>query len=323
MNNIERLLKYKEINNSFKKKFTYRLNDLSGFFSEYNNMILAMVYCFNNELKFELSSENSTFNYIDFFIPFCEINNSSIHLEYNTRPNLVYRPFLYKWLFKWGIWRDYPFDRPKEFRKRRRHLQGEFFTQDLFRKIRKQNLKTQYYFPSLDIKGNLREVCSCFVSMIWNYQPCIEEKIKETIKSLRLPDNYLGLHIRWGDKKIEYNLQDIEIYMNALSEYSSNKHVYVLTDDYTVIEKLKENYPSYFFYTLCKPFERGYVHSDFGKISKKERINALIALLTSIEILSNSKEFVGTLSSNPGMFLGMKMEYCHFHAVDFDNWFIW
>lgn len=47
---------YKEVNESFKKVLIFKIGINSGFFSEYNNMILAMLYCLENRIQFKLSS---------------------------------------------------------------------------------------------------------------------------------------------------------------------------------------------------------------------------------------------------------------------------
>ena len=42
-----------------------------------------------------------------------------------------------------------------------------------------------------------------------------------------------------------------------------------------------------------------------------------------MEILRISELFVGTFSSNVGMFLGMCMEKERAYGVDFDEWLLW
>lgn len=47
---------YRRINKSFKRVLIFKIGLNSGFFSEYNNMILAMLYCLENRIQFKLSS---------------------------------------------------------------------------------------------------------------------------------------------------------------------------------------------------------------------------------------------------------------------------
>ena len=56
-------------------------------------------------------------------------------------------------------------------------------------------------------------------------------------------------------------------------------------------------------------------------LSAEDKQNKMIKLFASIEILSNSKLCVGTFTTNPGLFLGMKMEEKSFHSVQKKSWF--
>ena len=47
----------------------------------------------------------------------------------------------------------------------------------------------------------------------------------------------------------------------------------------------------------------------------------MVKMFSSMEILKNSALFVGTFSSNPGMFLGMCMDQAY--GVDYDHWLLW
>ena len=42
-----------------------------------------------------------------------------------------------------------------------------------------------------------------------------------------------------------------------------------------------------------------------------------------MEVLRNADIFVGTYSSNPGMFLGMCMDENRVYGIDFDKWLLW
>ena len=43
-------------------RLLYRIGSDAGFFSEYNNMVLAMVYCQRNNMRFLLSSYGANFS---------------------------------------------------------------------------------------------------------------------------------------------------------------------------------------------------------------------------------------------------------------------
>ena len=83
------------------------------------------------------------------------------------------------------------------------------------------------------------------------------------------------------------------------------KDVFVLTDDYTIIEQLLRYYGDYCFYTFCTPVERGYFHRSFSRIGRNERCEQLLRLFASVDIMSRSALFLGTTTSNPSIFMNL------------------
>ena len=74
---------YQPINSSFKEKLVFRLGIDAGFFSEFNNMILAMAWCLENEVQFVLSSRHAWFDergWSAWFRPFVKESHRPIHL---------------------------------------------------------------------------------------------------------------------------------------------------------------------------------------------------------------------------------------------------
>ena len=87
---------YRELNRSFKPVLIFHVGESAGFFSEYNCMILAMLYCLQHQIQFRLYSKDANFSYekgwTDFFEAFCEEEKSDLHHYINMRP-----------LSSWGI----------------------------------------------------------------------------------------------------------------------------------------------------------------------------------------------------------------------------
>ena len=105
---------YKKLNSTYKKKLVYRLGSEAGFFSEYNNMILGMLYCLKYKIRFELYSKDANFGYKngweDYFLPFCEDNLNRGNQKYNVRQdiyNLGRRFKIKKDIFKFFAGIDY------------------------------------------------------------------------------------------------------------------------------------------------------------------------------------------------------------------------
>lgn len=307
--------KYYALNKSYKKKLIFHLGADAGFFSEYNNMILAMLYCLTNKIQFILYSEDANFGYKkgwnDYFLPFCDEVTNNFHQKYNFR--------------------DYDFFQKRLSRKDRIKIKVykfshkiDYFTQDLWLSIRnRDHEKKTYNIPEIGIVNNsLRETCRKLVFLTWQYNTDTATVIKNKIESLKLPQEYLGFHIRRGDKHLEQDLIGIPSYLNKIGAISNTRDAFILTDDYKVITETKKLYPEWNVYTLCNELETGYEHAQFKKESKSVIKEAHLNLFASTDILSCSKYFVGTFGSNPGMFLGMKMNTQNSLSIDI-NWRIW
>lgn len=322
MNIIEEYIK---INNSFKKTVVYRIGDEAGFFSEYNNMVLAIIYCLENKYRFVLSSKNSNFSiqdgWNDFFLPFCDEKNTSFHLKYNHRPNnQQYKPFWKRFLYKIKLTKNANTSFPFYIRLLRMMKLTDILTQDIFNNARQLEMSKKYFYPSLQINGNLIHACGKISELTWRFNQNTKVNIEKLISSVKLPENYIGIHIRAGDKYKEHPLIKPEIYLKKIENITSLRKVFISTDDYTIIENFKKNFIEWELFTSCKPEDRGYFHKEF---MEKDRIiikEEYLKLFYSIEILLKSQMFVGTYSSNLGMFIGMKLPHSRVIGTDFDNW---
>lgn len=318
---------YNQLNNSFKKTLVFKIGDEAGFFSEYNNMILCMLYCLENNIKFVLSSKNANFahskGWTDFFEPFCTENNSAFHLKYNHRSEHSFTPLIRHRLKRLGLVTKVETNYPWYFKVLKKLRLAPYLTQDLFFNARKLDTTKTYNFPTLQINGNLRAACKQLTELTWKFNTETSQNINKRISGLNLPTEYVGLHIRRGDKDMEHEALSYEKYFVEIQKRTSIKNTFVLTDDYTVIEQLQANYPEWNISTFCEKSERGYFHSDFLKQSSDFKKQKMIVLFASIQTLLRSQLFVGTYSSNPGMFIGMKMlpEQCI--GIDFDEWIVW
>jgi len=303
---------YHKLNSSFKKKLVYHIGSEAGFFSEYNNMILAMLYCLKHKIKFVLYSKNANFGFEkgwqDYFLPFCEETSNKGHSAYNERQSNNQHPFNYKLkrsLFKLKTGTNY-------------------LTSDLWDKFHNKKFEKEYFnIPLLEINGNILHACAKLIQLTWHYKTETEIEINELIKSLNIPAQYIGLHIRCGDKQVEYEKLEVDRYFEIAQQNSDLKDVFVSTDDYRVIIELRIKFPTWNFFALCEENERGYFQNDFSNLSKKLKKNKIISLFASVDLLSQAIPFIGTYSSNIGMYLGMRMKINRVFGVDLEKWTIW
>lgn len=319
--------RYTSLNKSFRKKLVFHLGCEAGFFSEYNNMILAMLYCLDNKIQFVLYSKDANFGHKkgweDYFEPFCEESDTFyipfsrasleiFHRNYNIRNYSEYDniPFKLKDKIKIKLYKIFN--------------NVSYLTQDIWKTIRSRDMENKhYYIPQLGIDGDIRQACSVLIDLTWRYNKNIKEKIDNLISSLNLPHKYAGFHIRQGDKIQESELIDSLIYLKEAERYSDTKNAFILTDDYTVIEQLRKEQPQWNVYTLCPDTDRGYIFSKFLAQDQTEQQNSYLRLFASVDVISQGAFFVGTVSSNPGMYLGMRLPHDKFHSIDLDDWQIW
>jgi hypothetical protein len=308
---MDRLTGYGKLNNSFKKTYIFTFGSEGGFYSEFNNMIFAMIYCLKYQYRFILYTGNSKFNinkgWTDFFEPFCEeITSSWFHKKFNKRETEPKIKFKYR-----PIWSAY------------RLFNGNTaLTYELFPKFYSRDFEQeQFDFAELELKGNLRDVSREFVKMIYRFNSDTQTNVKRIISNIKLPASYASLNIRRGDKDTEFTFVPVTAYVDKAREQTDLKDFFILTDDYTVIEYLQKDYPDLNFYTLVKKEERGYVHADFMKESSQKRQLDLIKLFASLEVMAGSAVAVGTYTTNPGLFLGMYMPEDKFISVQKISWY--
>lgn len=310
------LEEYKKLNASYSRELIFRLGIGGGFFSEYNNMLVVMLYCIQHKIQFKLDSVHANFSvekgWQDYFEPFCE-EVVDEHIHYKS----VDWRYLIKTLMKGkriAFWNNIlPY-----FRMNKKRL----LTQDVFGRARSRLAQnSRYQIPQLGISGGFREACAVLLELTWRYNEETKMQINETIKNLYLPEQYVGFHIRGGDKGLEYQLYPIEEYFNKVKQ-SEIKDAFVLTDDYRIFETCVEKYPDWRFWTLCEEQDLGYDNSSFMQEDSSFKRRKLIRLFAAMEILTSSVQFIGTYSANPGLFLGMRIPE-KTDCVDWGHWRIW
>lgn len=304
------VLKYKVLNNSFNKTLVFGVGLEAGFYSELNNMILAILYCLNNNIRFVLHSGTANFKikngWSDYFEPFCDEKNNwyTNHFDHRFPSNIVF--------YKRAI-----------LNLTNKLCRINYFTYDLFNKIHsRENESLSYLIPELKIDGGIQQASGKIIEMIYRFNKTTRHDIAILKKNISFPQKYIGFHIRGGDKIIEHDLIAIDKYIKRAESLSCIRQGFISTDDYNIFKLLCEKYSGWSFQTLTEKNENGYFHSEFQTLSDKLKRMQLIKMLASMEILYNSEFSICTYSSNIGMFLGMRMGE-RAVGVDFDAWRIW
>ena len=303
--------KYNKINESYNEVCIY-LGIGAGFFSEFNNLILAILYCLVNKIKFKLYLVNAkgfpnNKGFEEFFMPFCKELIYDADTEFNNIFNFpkneveVLLPAMKE---KYGI--NY----------------FVYFNSYMFNKMRNNDFRDSHFkIKELGIDGDFRHAFGIIAKNIFRFNNETKKEIYKLIESLKLPKKYIGFHIRAGDKITEAELIKPEKYIESLKKHSDIKDIFISTDDYSIVEKLKNQYGNkYNIYTLTNKKELGYNQYDFEMSNKNEKYNHLIEFFASIEILLNSELCFGSYTSNPSIFLGAvlgKEKFIEVNSLDF------
>lgn len=303
--------KYNKINESYNEICIY-LGIGTGFFSEFNHIIMAILYCLVNKIKFKLYLTNAhSFSndkgWEEFFIPFCNelIYNADIEFNnlFNFHKNDI-EVLLQVIKQKYGI--NY----------------FTYFTADIFDKMRGGDFFGSHFsIKELGIDGNIYHAFGIIAKNIFKFNEETKNEINKLIKDINLPEKYVGFHIGAGDKITEFELIEPEKYIKILKKYSDIKDIFISTDDYSIIKKLQNKYGrEYNIYTLTNKNNFGYNQGDFESLNKKDKYNHLIELFASIEILLNSQLCFGSYTTNPSIFVGAilgKSKFIEINSLNF------
>ncbi|NDV57785.1 O-fucosyltransferase family protein [Bacteroides sp. 519] len=292
------------------KKLIYNLGR-RGFFSEINNLVIAKIFAEDNKWSFEVNSFywNCKYRYglRDYFdINIKENNNlfsaqlvrtnkksrvliTNLHsVFYATTQNLN---CLYKLFHHNIVWGNYIYE--------------TFRSQPNLANIDKDrflnNLK-----QLLQLKHSLNE-----------------SFLKKTLE-MELPNRFLGIHIRRGDKITTGEMEELplSIYLTAIKE-TSFKYIYIATDDYRSIEYIKSELSPLGYQIYHNPELKadGFSEGKFNHYTKNNRYNETLSLLFDIFILFKASYFIGTFSSNLSRVIPCVLGLENCKSLDID-WFV-
>lgn len=299
--------KYIKLNESYNRKLIHHFGTGNGFYSELNSLLFSTLFCLQNKLQLVLYSKDAAFTFgngwTEYFEPFCpEFKNDYIgkrisrdYINNNRDKHICY---LYKMITRNDILNDIYW-----------YCRSGWFEHNHF------------YIPELGIDGDIRQAMKIIIPIVYRFNNKYSFIIDSFIKNLELPDEYISLHVRAGDKISERNLIRPQAYIEKAKLLSDCHNIFLATDNYNIYEELRDSNPEYNLYTSTSPEETGYDQDVFIKSSKENIRQNLIEMFASIKVFLNSKLFIGTYSSNPGMFVGMQLE-SKMVGMDFDHWLI-
>lgn len=311
--------RYRKLNESYQKKLIFRTGIDAGFFAEYTYMLNAMLYCLVNKIQFKLYSADANYGFskgwTDYFLPFCEEVDDTFLKKWNRHAIPSYKKILntcicqcslnmLKWKIKLDIYAKIAHLKAK-------NIYGEAV---LLNSDVQFNHHQHFYIPELDIDGDYIHAFKKMVEITWNFNSLLVEQIKYYKDFICLPDHYIGIQVRGGDKITEVGLLSPKFFVDRLKQISEN-HIFVLTDDYRLFEELQSFSPNKQWYTLCSPDEKGYVNSKFIQSKALDKQKQMIRFLVSMQLLLSADIFMGSITPGPSLFV-LKNKYPNCIPID-------
>lgn len=307
MNNMELIERYQQLNESYHRKLIHHFGTGNGFYSELNSLLFSTLFCLQNKLRLELYSKDATFTFgngwTEYFEPFCpEFKNDyigkRISRDYINNHHDKHICYLYKIFTRNDILNDIYW-----------YCRSGWFEH------------SHFCIPELGIDGDIRQAMKVIIPIVYRFNDKYTAIIDKFIEDLKLPDEYISLHVRAGDKITERKLITPQDYLEKAKLHSDCHNIFVATDDYRIFELLRDNNPEYTFYTSTSPEDKGNNTEMFFESPQDNIKRNLIEMFSSIELFIKSKLFIGTYSSNPGLFVGMLADD-KMIGMDFNRWLI-
>ena len=294
---------YRKVNESFRRRLIFHVGIDSGLFVELNYLINAILYGLAHQIRIELYSEDANFGtgtgWTEYFAPFCEEVHEPFHRRYNFHRPPSWKRIIQKKSLRFVAWKLKTIGKNLIGRWLAYRVYGGYvlLTQNI-----PANPDKHYCVPALAIDSDYTEAYGMVARMIWRFQPMVGAQAVKFRHALHLPPVYAAAQIRGGDKQTEATLIDGKIILQQFNLPMGN-WVFVLTDDYRLLEKARADFPKLHIVSLCQPTERGYVHQEFCKTTPWQKREAITRLLVSVDLILRSRSFVGSVTTGPSVFV--------------------
>ena len=294
---------YRRINESFKKRMIFHVGFGGGLYSELNSMMEFMLFCYQHHIRFELYADDANFSkpggngWEELFEPFCPISHDPLNQKANYRPTDYLSQIRPHRLWMKGHY--YP-------RKLKKNTGADYLTQDIWcmcisDSFKKSRIKWELFGMDGVCETEFAKLSSVAICP----KPEIRQKMDALIAGLHLPEHYISMQVRGGDKYLEYDkLVEADAFIEKVETLGlSHLPLFIFTDDYRNVTYLREKRPEWKLMTLTGEDERGYYNNEFNKQDWEFRKANLIKLLAIIEVCVKADLHIGSNQSCVDMYL--------------------
>jgi hypothetical protein len=154
--------------------------------------------------------------------------------------------------------------------------------------------------PELGIEAEYRDACALLVRLVWVYRPAVRDEVSGIVLDLMLPNSYVSVHVRRGDKNSESPYIAVDRYVAAIDRVRPEGGVVALaSDDADAANELAALLPSRFQVVRCSTSDgRGFRRDEFNRLPPAERFRHVKRFLGELEVLRGGTLFVGSTGSN-------------------------
>lgn len=269
-----------------------------GLYSELFNLCLANVYAQQKHLSLKLNTclwnARIKKGWQDYFEPTLESSNNPLPAQDKVYTNE--KPWIGKIYYNPYAFFSYYY----------RLLLNKFYLV-----LHPNHLLTKDVFNDMRSKGFIHDVLgkNAFNHMALSFKQLYllnddtKEMIRQRSEELELPNCYIGVHIRRGDKISSKEMQDIHLdrYINAIKKHNDiSSNVYIATDDISIIDIIKQKVESLhinIYYNRLN-HSQGFIESEFNEASMQVKKEETLNVLLDMDILIHSQFFIGTYTSN-------------------------
>ncbi len=161
-------------------------------------------------------------------------------------------------------------------------------------------LPEELVVPELGIDLAWWEASELCLSMIWRFREDVDAQVRHHRAVLDLPEEYLALHVRRGDKITETEYVPLERYVETIERFPY-RHVLVASDDSGIVAKLRGLLGRGFIVIPAgSPNSRGYDQRSFDAQLPESRWRSTVQFLCEFEAIRRATQVIVSTSSNVG-----------------------
>lgn len=165
----------------------------------------------------------------------------------------------------------------------------------------------------LDLRGSCEAVLRKIAASFFRPHAALVASAAQVRDALGMGSEYAAIHLRRGDKVKGYDVGGTMIvegddipparFLEHLDATAPElRDVFVMTDDYAVIQELKA-VGTHRIFSYTAESEAGYDQSEYNKLRRSVRVRQINRLLTEVLVATSSARFVGSYKSNVSRFV--------------------